>query len=156
MSSKIEDENRAVMMLEKSVLRAKSILENEQKLKPFAMILYDDGSIKTIHNQVKDPEESYALLQSGLKIRVKEGGVDIIVLLIDTIIPERFSKVGILEGIRVHIEEKSKENERVGARFLYVPYQLCKTASSNKIFADLYPPVPMSFPAEFILFKENK
>ena len=46
MSSKIEDENRAVMMLEKSVLRAKSILENEQKLKPFAMILYDDGSIK--------------------------------------------------------------------------------------------------------------
>jgi len=155
MSIKMEDENRAVMMLEKSVLRAKNILEKEQKLKPFAMILYGDGTIKTIHNQVEDPEESYALLQSGLKIRVKEGGVDIIVLLIDTIIPERFSKSDISEGIRVHIEEKSKENERVGARFIYVPYQLCKTSNNNEIFANLYPPVPMSFPAEFILFKEK-
>ena len=156
MSNKMKDEERAVMMLEKSVLYAKNLLEKEQKLKPFAMVLYQDGSIKTIHNRVSDPEESYALLQEGLKIRVKEGEVDIIVLLIDTMIPERFSKSGILDGIRIHIEEKSKENERVGARFIYVPYQLCKTSQSQEIFADLYPPVPMSFPAEFILFKDNK
>ena len=145
----MSDDDRAIMILEKAVFRAKKELEIKQNFRPFAMILHNDGKIKSIENRVEDIEESYELLRNSMEIRAREDSVDVIALVIDTLIPERFEK-GVPTGIRLHLEEKSQENKQVSARYIYVPYELCKTTTSSEIFAKLYAPVPVGFPAEFI------
>jgi len=145
----MSDDDRAMLILQKAVMRAKDMLERTQNFRPFAMMLYDDGSIKTIENKVNDVENNYEQLRDSMKIRAKEGGVDVLAIVIDTLIPERFAK-GVPNGIRLHLEEKSQKDKKVSARYIYVPYQLVKTNSSDAIHAELYPPVPTGFPAEFL------
>ena len=86
----IHHDDRAMLVLEKAVYRAQNLLEKTQNFKPFLMILDDDGSIETVENEVADSTESYALLGEMLKECIKEGGVDVIVMVVDTLIPENF------------------------------------------------------------------
>jgi hypothetical protein len=145
----MSNDERAIMILEKAVIKAKKDLEINQNFRPFAMILHTDGRIKIIENKIKDIEESYELLRNSMEIRVREDDIDIIALVIDTLIPERFKK-GVSTGIRLHIEEKSQKNLQVSARYIYVPYELCKSFKSDEVFIKLYTPIPVGFPAEFI------
>ncbi|KIM06827.1 MAG: hypothetical protein KU38_12110 [Sulfurovum sp. FS08-3] len=145
----MNDDARAMLVLEKAVIRAKSMLESSQNFRPFALMLYEDGSIKTIENKVNDIENAYEQLRDSMKIRALEGGVDVLAIAIDTLIPERFAK-GVPNGIRLHLEEKSQKDKKVSARYIYVPYQLVQGASSGKITAQLFQPVPTGFPAEFL------
>ncbi|MBN2824999.1 MAG: hypothetical protein JXQ76_06750 [Campylobacterales bacterium] len=145
----MNDDERAMLVLEKAVMRAKGMLESSQNFRPFALMLYEDGSIKTIENKVNDIENAYEQLRDSMKIRAVEGGVDVLAIVIDTLIPERFAK-GVPNGIRLHLEEKSQKDKKVSARYIYVPYQLVQGASSGKITAQLFQPVPTGFPAEFL------
>jgi len=145
----MNDDERAMLILEKAVMRAKAMLESTQGFRPFAMMLYEDGSIKSIENRVNDIENSYEQLRDSMKIRADEGGVDVLAIAIDTLIPERFAK-DVPNGIRLHLEEKSQKDKKVSARYIYVPYQLVQEASSGDIYAQLHTPVPVGFPAEFL------
>jgi hypothetical protein len=145
----MNDDQRAMLVLEKAVMRAKSMLEGSQNFRPFALMLYEDGTIKTIENKVNDIENAYEQLRDSMKIRALEGEVDVLAIAIDTLIPERFAK-GVPNGIRLHLEEKSQKDKKVSARYIYVPYQLVQGASSGKITAQLFQPVPTGFPAEFL------
>lgn len=145
----MNDDTRAMLVLEKAVMRAKSMLEGSQNFRPFALMLYEDGTIKTIENKVNDIENAYEQLRDSMKIRALEGEVDVLAIAIDTLIPERFAK-GVPNGIRLHLEEKSQKDKKVSARYIYVPYQLVQGASSGKITAQLFQPVPTGFPAEFL------
>jgi hypothetical protein len=84
----MNDDQRAMLVLEKAVMRAKSMLEKTQSFRPFALMLYEDGSIKSIENRVNDIENSYEQLRDSMKIRALEGGVDVLAIVIDTLIPE--------------------------------------------------------------------
>lgn len=145
----MSDDDRAMLVLEKAVMRAKGMLESSQNFRPFAMMLYEDGSIKTIENRVNDVENNYEQLRDSMKIRALEGGVDVLAIVIDTLIPERFAK-GVPNGIRLHLEEKSQKDKKVSARYIYVPYQLVRSSGSDAIHAQLFVPVPTGFPAEFL------
>jgi len=146
--STLEDE-KAFNLLEKAVYRAQELLEKTKNFQPFLMLLNDAGEIELFENEVKDTTESYALLEDTLKKRIKEGDVDVMVLVVDTLIPENFVR-DIPSGIRLHLEEKSQIDKKIAARFLYVPYELCRKGEGD-IFVKLHSPIPVGFPAEYIV-----
>ncbi len=146
--STLEDE-KAFMLLEQAVYRAQESLEKTKHFQPFLMLLNDAGEVELFENDVKETSESYALLEDILKRRIKEGDIDVMVLVVDTIIPENFVQ-NVPSGIRLHLEEKSQIDKKIAARFLYVPYELCRVGD-GEMFVKLYSPIPVGFPAEYIV-----
>ncbi|MEA1952815.1 MAG: hypothetical protein U9O24_00295 [Campylobacterota bacterium] len=144
------DDDKAIHILEKAVYYAQNHLEKEQKFQPFAMILNENGNIDTIENKIKDSTESYASLGDTVKICINQNRIDVIVMAVDTLIPERFDKET-PHSIRLHLEERSQIDKKISARFLYVPYTLHKV--EEKIFVKLHTPIPVGFPAEYIVKK---
>lgn len=143
-----EEDIKALKLLEKAVYKAQASLEKTKYFQPFLMLLTDTGEIEVYENEIEDSSESYSLLEKTLTKRVKKDDVDVMVLVVDTVIPDKFSE-DITSGIRLHLEEKSQKSKAIGARFLYVPYELCKVGDSN-IFVKLHTPIPVGFPAEYI------
>ncbi len=146
--STLEDE-KAFMLLEQAVYRAQESLEKTKHFQPFLMLLNDAGEVELFENDVKETSESYALLEGTLKQRIREGDVDVMVLVVDTLIPENFVQ-NVPSGIRLHLEEKSQIDKKIAARFLYVPYELCRVGD-GEMFVKLYSPIPVGFPAEYIV-----
>ena len=144
-----DHDERALQVLEKAVYRAQESLEKTKHFQPFLMLLTDAGEIELFENEVKDSIESYTLLEETLKNRISEADVDIMVLVVDTSIPDKFVQ-SVSSGIRVHLEEKSQIDNKIGARFLYVPYELCQV-KDEAIFVKLHVPIPVGFPAEYIV-----
>ncbi len=150
MSNK-EDE-KALKLLEKVVYKAQESLEKNSTFQPFLMLLSDTGKIETYENEIEDNAKSYALLEEKAINRIKKNDIDIMILAVDTEIPENFVE-NISSGIRIHLEEKSQINKPIGARFLYVPYELCQT-TQNERFVKLHMPIPVGLPAEYIKSSE--
>lgn len=147
----VNHDERALEILEKAVYRAQDLLEKTKYFQPFLMLLNDAGEIELFENEVKETTESYALLEDTLRTRIKEGDVDVMVLVVDTLMPENFVK-DVPSSIRLHLEEKSQIDKKVAARFLYVPYELCRVGDGD-MFVKLHAPIPVGFPAEYILSK---
>ena len=102
------------------------------------MLLNDAGEIELFENEVKDSTQSYTLLEDTLRKRVNKGDVDVMVLVVDTLIPEKFVK-DVSSSIRLHLEEKSQIDKKIAARFLYVPYELCRVGDGD-MFVKLHLP----------------
>lgn len=145
----ISHDERAMLVLEKAVERAKNQLEKTKHFQPFLMLLNGEGTIEVFENERKDSTESYTLLEDTLKVRMEKGDVDVMVLAVDTLIPEKFAK-DVPSAIRLHLEEKSQVEKKISARFLYVPYELCSTGD-DELFVRLHAPVAVGFPAEYIV-----
>jgi hypothetical protein len=144
-----QDDEKAFSILEQAVYKAQKSLEQTKNFQPFLMLLNDAGEIELIENEVKDTTESYALLEDTLRKRIKEDDVDVMVLVVDTLIPENFVQ-DVPSSIRLHLEEKSQIDKKIAARFLYVPYELCRVGD-GEIFVKLHSPIPVGFPAEYII-----
>lgn len=144
-----QDDEKAFSILEQAVYKAQKSLEQTKNFQPFLMLLNDAGEIELFENEVKDATESYALLEDTLRKRIKEGDVDVMVLVVDTLIPEKFVQ-DVPSSIRLHLEEKSQIYKKISARFLYVPYELCRVGD-GEIFVKLHSPIPVGFPAEYII-----
>ena len=144
-----QDDEKTLGVLEKAVYKAQSSLQQIKAFQPFLMLLNDAGEIETFENEVEETTQSYTLLEETLRRRIKEGDVDVMVLAVDTLIPENF-KQDVPSGIRLHLEEKSQIDKKIAARFLYVPYELYKSAE-GEIFVKLHNPIPVGFPAEYIV-----
>ncbi len=144
-------DERALQVLEKAVYHAQNLLEQTKHFQPFLMLLNDAGEIEVFENEIEDSIASYTALEETLKVRIHSNDIDIdiMVLVVDTLIPDKFVK-DVSSGIRLHLEEKSQIYNKIGARFLYVPYELCKVADSE-LFVKLHTPIPVGFPAEYIV-----
>lgn len=143
-----QEDEKALKLLEKAVYKAQESLEKNSTFQPFLMLLTDTGKTEIYENEIEDSAESYALLEEKAVNRIKKNDIDIMILAIDTEIPENFVE-SIPLGIRIHLEEKSQIQKPIGARFLYVPYELCQTTQSER-FVKLHMPIPVGFPAEYI------
>jgi len=141
------NDKKALEVLEKAVYKAQNSLEMTQQFRPFMMIMDINGVIKTIENQAEDIEDSYNRLGDSLKERVLKEDIDVVVLAVDTNMPERFGK-GTAPSIRLHIEEMSQIDTQISARFIYVPYKLYRV--EKKITCKLDSPIPIGFPAEYL------
>lgn len=144
-----QEDEKAFNILEQAVYRAQGLLEKTTHFQPFLMLLNDAGEIELFENEVKDSTQSYALLEDTLRSRVDKGDVDVMVLVVDTLIPEKFVK-DVPSSIRLHLEEKSQIDKKIAARFLYVPYELCRVVEGD-MFVKLHTPIPVGFPAEYIV-----
>jgi len=144
-----EADVRAFTLLEQAVEKAQTSLANTKYFQPFLMLLTDDGKVEVYENEIKDSTQSYEDLEEQLKVRLTSKDIDIMILAVDTVIPEQLSQ-GISSGIRLHLEEKSQMHNKIGARFLYVPYALCQVGE-GEMFVKLYAPIPVGFPAEYIV-----
>jgi hypothetical protein len=145
----LQEDEKALSVLEQAVYKAQRSLEQTKMFQPFLMLLNDAGEIEIYENEVEETTESYALLEDILLTRIKEGDVDVMVLAVDTQIPENFVQ-DVPSGIRLHLEEKSQIDKKIAARFLYVPYELCKI-ENEEMFVRLHNPIPVGFPAEYIV-----
>ena len=146
----MNDDERAMMMLEKSIYEAKEMLEEKHIFRPFAMILDQNGSIRRMENEIEDMQASYMQLHDEIIAHVQiRQTADVIVLLTNASMPEQLNKEGIESSIRVHLEERSQQHKAIPSRYIYVPYQLQRVAGEEKVEAKLFPPQAVSFPAEF-------
>ena len=144
-----EADARAFTLLKQAVEKAQISLANTKYFQPFLMLLTDDGKVEVYENEIKDSTQSYEDLEEQLKVRLTSKDIDIMILAVDTVMPEQLSQ-GISSGIRLHLEEKSQVHKKIGARFLYVPYALCQV-DEGEMFVKLYAPIPVGFPAEYIV-----
>ena len=145
------DDERALMMLEKSIYEAQEMLEKEQIFRPFAMLLDEKGEIERLENHIENVQDSYMALYEEIKFCVDEKPIDIIVLLSDTTLPENLKEEeGIGSAIRVHLEERSQQYKKIAGRYIYVPYQLQRLAGTEEIKPKLFTPQAVSFPSEFL------
>ena len=144
-----QEDEKALALLEKAVYKAQESLEKTTHFQPFLMLLTESGEVEVYENEEEDSTKSYLLLEEKLTERIKKNDIDILILAVDTMIPEKFVE-DVSIGIRLHLEEKSQQHKKLGARFLYVPYELCKSVDS-KLFVKLHLPIPVGFPAEYIV-----
>jgi hypothetical protein len=144
-------DDKVIELLEKAVNRAKISIEKEMSFRPFLMTLDNKGIIKTIENGASTKEESYELLQDSIRGRVQESQMEVAVLVTGDMMPSRYVKDNIpTPSIRIHLEEKSQLEQKISARFIYVPYTLHRIKNSIDIFVKIGTPVPVGFPAEYL------
>jgi len=142
-------DEKAFSLLEKAVDKAQISLQNTKSFQPFMMLLDDDdGEIIFYHHNIENSEKSYAQLEKDLEERMHKKDIDIVVLVMDTVMPKGLSSES-STAIRIHLEEKSQIKHKIGARFIYVPYTL-NTVTKGKVYVTLYTPVAVGFPAEYI------
>lgn len=146
-------ENEKIAFVEKAVYYAHGFLQKEQIFKPFLMLLNDTKEIEFYDNEESAYEKSYLLLQEMLKERSKKRDIEILCLVVDTTIPENFAKET-PQGIRLHLEEKALIQKPIGARFLYVPYQLYRE-KNDSIRVQLQAPISVGIPAEYLTKKSQ-
>ncbi len=144
------DDERAFYILETAVSRAQDSMQKTKHFDPFLMLLNDAGEIEVFENEEVESTQSYLLLEDMLRNRLQEkSDIDVIALVVDTQIPENFA-ADVSNGIRIHLEEKSQRHKKLAARYLYVPYELCKVADGD-MFVKLHTPIPLGFPAEYLV-----
>ena len=143
------NDEKAFKVLEEAVTKAQGSLEKTKHFQPFLMLMNDAGEIEIFENEIKDSTQSYNSLEKILKESIKMGDVDVMILAVDTVIPENFAE-DIPNGIRLHLEEKSQIDKKIAARFLYVPYELCRVENSE-MYVKLHAPIAVGFPAEYIV-----
>ncbi len=141
-------EEQLFEMVNEAVGFAKAELECEQELRPFAMILFEDGNVESLKADLSAHQEQYEMLVEKLKQKVAdEPKITALAIIARVTIPAHF-KPPVSDGIRIHLEERNKSDDKVGARFLYVPYQLYRNAGSDEVMMQLHNPIPIAFPAE--------
>ena len=143
------NDEKAFKVLEEAVQKAQESLEKTKDFQPFLMLLNDAGNIEVFENKIEDSSQSYNSLETILKESIKMGDIDVMVLAVDTVIPENFVE-DIPNGIRLHLEEKSQIEKKIAARFLYVPYELYRV-ENGEMFVKLHTPIAVGFPAEYIV-----
>jgi len=144
-------DDKVIELLEKAVNRAVVSIEKEMSFRPFLMTIDNKHIIKTIENRALSKGESYELLQDSIRGRVQESQMEVAVLVTGDMMPSRYIKDNIpTPAIRIHLEEKSQLEQKISARFIYVPYTLHRIKNSTDIFAKVGTPIPVGFPAEYL------
>jgi len=144
-------EEQLFEMVNEAVMLAKESLETKQELQPFAMVLYKNGFIDSVSSDINDHEAQYDNLVETLRTKVQdEPKVTGLAIVASVNIPEQY-KAPVQSGIRVHLEERHKSDDKIGGRFLYVPYQLYKQSGSDKVEMQLHNPIPVSIPQEIFI-----
>lgn len=145
------DDEKLFEMLDECVAYAVNTLENVRTLYPFAMVVDENDNIGSLNNDERDHEKCYELLYEDLKEEAQKGQVRAIALIARVNIPDNFSPA-VTEGLRIHIEEKGSSGEKIGARLLYIPYQLFKTPEDDaKLTVKLHDPIPVGIPSEIFV-----
>ena len=146
-------EEQLFEMVNKAIVFAQKELQSSQELKSFAMVLYKNGYVDSVIADEKSHDLQYDKLIETLRQKVSaEPKITGLAVVATVNIPAQY-KAPVEAGIRIHLEERHKSDNKIGGRFLYVPYQLYKGADSDDIQVQLHSPIPVGIPQE--IFKSN-
>ncbi|MGB5964383.1 MAG: hypothetical protein WBF77_02980 [Sulfurimonadaceae bacterium] len=141
-------EEQLFEMVNEAIIFAKNELKQKQELKSFAMVLFKNGYIESVTADEESHDNQYEALVISLRQRVSdEPKITGLAIIAKVNIPALY-KPPVDDGIRIHLEERHKADNKIGARFLYVPYQLYKGAGSDEITMQLLDPIPVAIPQE--------
>jgi hypothetical protein len=144
-------EEQLFEMVNEAVAFAKEELETKQRLHPFAMVLFEDGNVQSLKSDTTEEKKQYEKLIAVLKERVaEETKITALAIVARVTIPPHY-KAPVDEGLRIHLEERHKADDKIGGRFLYVPYQLFSDSDTGKITMQLHNPIPVAFPPEIFI-----
>lgn len=143
------DDEKALELIETAVYKAQVILADKNAFNPFLMLLNEAGEQEFFESDLENEDESYAWLENSLEERLKEGAIEVMVLLREAGVPSKFNSL-IKQSIRVHLEEKSQIEEKIGGRFLYIPYERIKNPNET-LSVILHAPLLVGFPAQYII-----
>ncbi len=144
-------EEQLFEMVNKAVQFAQQELQTHQALIPFAMLLYKNGFIERVQTQETECESQYDDLVKRLREMVLDAPkITGVAIVASVSIPAQY-KAPVESGIRIHLEEKHKSDNKIGGRFLYVPYQLYKQSGSDTIQTHLHNPIPVGIPQEIFV-----
>ena len=141
------NEEQLFNMVNDGVILAKEQLAHHQRVHPFALTLNNLDEVITLEAPTT-LEDTYTWLMDQLKVEVtKNSTIDAIAIFAAVSIPAHY-KPQKENGIRVHLEERGKRDNKIGGRFLYVPYELTKGVESDAVEVHLYDPIPVAFVPE--------
>jgi hypothetical protein len=144
-------EEQLFEMVNEAVEFAKEELETKQSLYPFAMILFEDGNVQSLKSDTAEEKKQYEKLITMLKERVTgDKKITALAIIARVTIPDHY-KAPVDEGLRIHLEERHRADDKIGGRFLYVPYQLFADSDTSKITMQLHNPIPVAFPPEIFI-----
>jgi hypothetical protein len=144
-------EEQLFEMVNEAVEFAKEELETKQRLSPFAMVLFEDGNVQSLKSDTIEEKKQYENLITVLKTKVAENTkITALAIIARVTIPKHY-KAPVDEGFRIHLEERRKADDKIGGRFLYVPYQLYADSNADKITVQLHNPIPVAFPPEIFI-----
>ena len=143
------DDEKAFRILEEVIKKAQLSIEKTKFFQPFATILKSSGELEIFENEIEDALKSYELLEQTLKESIEVEHIEVVVLAVDTAIPENFAK-DVPQSIRLHLEEKSKIDKSIAAKYIYVPYEIYQV-KNEEMYVKLHHPIAVGFPAEYIV-----
>lgn len=146
---RMNTDEKAFYILEKAIYKAEKSLQKTKIIQPFLIVLTDSEEVEIYENKIENLEESYAQLEEVAKEQLKVKDIDVMVLVCETLLPRHISQ-NPSRSIRLHLEEKSQIDKKIGARFLYVPYEFVQT-DEKMTSLHLNTPIPVGFPAVFIV-----
>lgn len=141
------DEEKLFEMIERCVADAVLALEHNRPLTPFAKVLHNDGSERDIPCMSSDEKNCYEALLRQLGGEIKMGDIAAVALVARVTIPEHYNPPA-PQGIRIHIEEQAKTHKKIGAKLLYIPYDLFASEGDEKRSVMLHDPIAVGMPME--------
>lgn len=144
------DDETLFEMIERCVADAVLLLEQGERVEPFAKVLDADDTSRTLSDDSATPEQCYKALLERLREEARDNAVKASALLAQVAIPEGFNAVA-PNGLRIHIEERASAHKKIAARLLYVPYRLYRTGGDESISVQLYDPFTVGFPSEIFV-----
>ena len=132
-------------MLENAVGLAADDLVLKGSFQPFAYGLTIDNQSVFFNTPENAEIEAYDALWEKLKQQVKATKFKAVILLQASVTPEALNLSTEL-SIRVHVESSDNMDDKIGARYLYIPYELYEKEGKQEI--KLFQPKPIAFPHE--------
>lgn len=132
-------------MIENAVALAADDLVLKGHFRPFAYALTLDNQSLCFSSDKSDDQEAYDDLEIRLKKEVNRTKFKALVLLQESPTLEAL-KHPKKQSIRLHVESADTVADKIGARYLYIPYELFVHEGKQEI--KLFQPKPVAFPHE--------
>jgi hypothetical protein len=144
----LSDDEKALALIERGVYYAKEKLEASQSFRSFVVLLNEAGDEIFEESAFDDEAKGYEALEAFVQKRIERGDIEVLILVAKSKLPPSLES-SVDDSIRVHLEERSQIDKKIGARFLYIPYE--QKRENNGYAIALYSPLPIGFPAQYII-----
>ena len=141
-------EDRLYEAIQKVVDIAQQRLEHKQELLPFGATIDASGDMALVEYGQGSKEEIYEDVVDTLRSAIKDSAIEAVVIVALSDIAEHY-KSEHKNAIRLHLEERYKREEKLGARFIYIPYDIYRFKEEHSV--KLYQPFSVAFRGEIFV-----
>lgn len=141
-------EEQLYMAIQQAVDIAKQRLEQKQEFVPFGATIDAKGDIKLIEYSQGSKEEIYEDIVDAMRGLIEDKSIEAVVIVALSDIAEHY-KSEHKNAIRLHLEERAKEGEKLGGRFIYIPYDIYRHQQEYGV--QLHHPFSVGFKGEIFV-----